>query len=175
MPSSSFPCSHPTSPSPIYPCTPDTCCFKGHPCHSTSGWVLPMIRCLSLRNLHTSRSLLPAPALPIPSHTFPPTVLSLSLSLLLHANFASIPSPLPIASPRGTFAPGGCFLCIYHISSSPPSLLAALLPSLATPLMGVTKVWLLIIGVCPFIRDKGDKHKSGICNLRDGSQLYANK
>ena len=26
-----------------------------------------------------------------------------------------------------------------------------------------------------FIRDKGDGCKSGICNLRDGSQLYANK
>jgi len=41
--------------------------------------------------------------------------------------------------------------------------------------MGVTKVRLVTIGVCPFIRDKGDKCKSGIYNLRDGSQLYANK
>ena len=31
------------------------------------------------------------------------------------------------------------------------------------------------IGVCPFIRDKGDRCKSEVCNLRDGSQLYANK
>jgi len=31
------------------------------------------------------------------------------------------------------------------------------------------------IGVCPFIRDKGDKRKSELCNLRDGLQLYANK
>ena len=42
-------------------------------------------------------------------------------------------------------------------------------------LMGVTKVRLVIIGVCPFIRDKGDRHKSEVCNLQDGSQLYANK
>jgi len=43
------------------------------------------------------------------------------------------------------------------------------------PLMGVTKVRLVTIGVCPFIRDKGDRHKSEFCNLQDGSQLYANK
>ena len=129
--SSSFPCSRPTFPSPIYPHTPDTGCFKGHPYHSTFGWVLPMIGCPSLRNLHTSRLLLPTPAPPIPSHIFPPTVLFLSLSPLLHAIFTSIPSPLPITSPRDTFAPGGCFLCIHHTSSSPPSSLAALLPSLA--------------------------------------------
>jgi len=42
-------------------------------------------------------------------------------------------------------------------------------------LMGVTKVRLVIIGVCPFIRDKSDRHKSEVCNLQDGSQLYANK
>ena len=32
-----------------------------------------------------------------------------------------------------------------------------------------------ILGVCPFIRDKGDRRKSEVCNLRDGLQLYANK
>ena len=42
-------------------------------------------------------------------------------------------------------------------------------------LMGVTKVKLVIKLVCAFIRDKGDRHKSEICNLRDGSELYANK
>ena len=42
-------------------------------------------------------------------------------------------------------------------------------------LMGVTKVKLVIKLVCPFIRDKSDGRKSEICNLQDGSQLYANK
>ena len=46
---------------------------------------------------------------------------------------------------------------------------------LGMPLMRVTKVKLLIKLVCPFIRDKGDRCKSEFCNLRDGSQLYANK
>ena len=41
--------------------------------------------------------------------------------------------------------------------------------------MGVTKVRSVIIGVCPFIRDKDDRRKSEFCNLQDGSQLYANK
>ena len=40
---------------------------------------------------------------------------------------------------------------------------------------GGDKSKIVNIGVCSFIRDKGDKCKSGICNLRDGSQLYANK
>ena len=33
------------------------------------------------------------------------------------------------------------------------------------PVMGVTKVRLEIIGMCPFIRDKGDRHKSEVYNL----------
>ena len=45
----------------------------------------------------------------------------------------------------------------------------------ASALMGVTKVKQVIKLVCPFIRDKGDGRKSEICNLRDGSELYANK
>ena len=40
---------------------------------------------------------------------------------------------------------------------------------------GGDKSKIVNIRVCPFIRDKGDKHKSELCNYRDGSQLYANK
>ena len=93
-----------------------------------------MIGCPSLRNLHTSRSSLPAPALLIPSHTFLLTVPSLLPSPLLHATFASTPNLLPTTLPRGTFAPNGYFPHIHHTSSSPSSLLAALLPFWTTPL-----------------------------------------
>jgi len=40
---------------------------------------------------------------------------------------------------------------------------------------GGDKSKIVNIRVCPFIRDKGDKRKSELCNLQDGSQLYANK
>ena len=41
-------------------------------------------------------------------------------------------------------------------------------------LMGVIKVS-SIFRVCPFIRNKGDRCKSELCSLQDGSQLCTNK
>ena len=93
-----------------------------------------MFVCQILRNPHTSLLSPPAPVLSSPFHTFLPVLLFLSLFFPPHAILASTPSLLPIASPRGTFAPGGCSLCIHHTSSFLPSSLAALLPSLAVPL-----------------------------------------
>jgi len=132
--SSFFPYSRPTSPSPICPYIPDTSCSEGRLYHSTSGWVLPMIECPLPHNLHTSRSLPPAPAPPILIHISPPTPLSLSPFPLPHATFISNPSLPPTTLPRDTFAPNGYFPHIHHTSSSPPSSLAALLPFLAAPL-----------------------------------------
>ena len=93
-----------------------------------------MVVCLAPHNPHTSQLSPPAPAPPIPVHTSPLTLLSLLPSPLPCAILVSNPSLLPTASPRDTFVPGGYFLHIPHTSSSPPSLHAALLPSLATPL-----------------------------------------
>ena len=129
-----FSCSHPTSLSPIHPRIPDTSCFEGRPCHSTFEWVLPMIGCPSLHNLHTSRLSPPVLAPPILIRIFLPTLPSLLPFLLPHATFVSNPNLLPTTLPKDTFAPNGCFLRIYHTSSSPSFSLAALLPSLATPL-----------------------------------------
>ena len=95
----SFPYLCPTSFSPTCPHTLGTYCFKGRFCHSTFEWVLPMGKCPTLHSRHTLRLLLPAPALPTPSHTFPPTLLSLSLSPLPHAILTLLPNLLPIASP----------------------------------------------------------------------------
>ena len=94
----------------------------------------PMVMCQTPHNLHTLQSSPPALAPPIPSRTFPPTLSLLLLFLLLYANLTLAPSLLPTASPRGTFAPGGCFLHIPHTSSFLPFLHAAPLPSLAMPL-----------------------------------------
>ena len=118
--SSSFLCLLPTFPFPICPHTLGTCCFEGRPCQSTSEWVHPMFVCRILHNPHTSLSSLPAPVLSSPFYTFLPALLFLSLFLPPHAILTSTPSLLPIASPRGTFAPGGCFLCIHHTSVITP-------------------------------------------------------
>jgi len=40
---------------------------------------------------------------------------------------------------------------------------------------GGDKSRIVNIGVYSFIRDKSDRRKSEVCNLQDGSQLYANK
>ena len=93
-----------------------------------------MVMCQAPHNLCTSRSSPLVPAPPIPARTFPPTLLFLLLSLPSHANFVSIPSLLPTALQRGTFLLGGCSPCIHYTFSFPPSLHAALLPSLAAPL-----------------------------------------
>ena len=93
-----------------------------------------MIRCPLLHNLHTSRSLLPAPAPPILVRISPPTLFSLLPFPLSHATFISNPSLPPTTLPRGTFAPNGYFPRIHHTSFSAPSSLATLLPFLATPL-----------------------------------------
>jgi len=85
-----------------------------------------------LHNLRTSRLSLSASALPNPSHTFPPILLSLLLFPPFRAILASVPNFPPTASLRGIFAPGGYFLYIHCTFFSLPSLHAAPLPSLAT-------------------------------------------
>ena len=93
-----------------------------------------MVKYQTPRSLHTLQLSPPAPAPPIPAHTSPPKLLSLLLSLPPYVIFTSVPNLLPIASPRGTFALGGCSLHICHTSSFLLFLHAALLPSLAMPL-----------------------------------------
>ena len=91
----------------------------------------PMIVCQAPHNPHTLLLSPPASAPPIPIHTSPLTLPSLLSSLLRCAILASTPNLLPITSPKGIFAPGGCFLHICHTSSFLPSSPAALLPSWA--------------------------------------------
>ena len=115
-----------------------------------------MVRCLTFHSPHTSQSSSPAPALPIPSHTSLLIFLSLSLSLLPYAILVSVPNPLPTASLRGTFAPGGCFPHIRCTSSSLSSSHAVPLPSLAmllyldssighVPLLHIPNTWFAVL------------------------------